>query len=84
MFLKVISFYMFIYLEGGEAPVHMHGCQRRTLGVLQSSLEIESLALSGDGLTVIKSQWLAYLCLPSDSVEFTGMHVVISLHVLGI
>lgn len=58
MFLKVISLYLFISLEGGEAPVHMHRCQRRTLGVLlyQSSLEIGSLALSGAWLTVAKFQ----------------------------
>lgn len=56
MFLKVISFYLFIYLGGRGAPVHMHGCQRRMLGILQSSLEIGSLALSGAGLLVTKSQ----------------------------
>lgn len=62
MFLKVIFFYMFIYLGSGEAPVNMHGCQRRTLDgwmdvlLYQSSLEIGSLALFGAGLTVTKSQ----------------------------
>ena len=58
MFLKVISLYLFISLGVKEVPVHMHRCQRKTLGVLlyQSSLEIGSLALSGARLTVTKSQ----------------------------